>query len=54
MNKAEEQAIEYLINNFKYYEECIEESTFITSMCKEMIKNLKIIKEKLEREWFNE
>ena len=50
----EDEAIEYLINNFKYYEECIEESTFITSICKEMIKNLCIIKGKLEREWFNE
>lgn len=54
MSEEEKQAIEYLINNFKYYEECIEESTFITSICKEMIRNLKIIKEKLEREWFDE
>ena len=54
MSSEQEDAIEYLINNFNQYIEAIEESSFITSTSKEMIKNLKIIKEKLEREWFDE
>lgn len=54
MSEKEKEAIYYLISNFDNYKEAIFSSNYNIRYSRELIENLKVIKDKLEREWYVE